>query len=282
MFCDEKYIDLPDGIKLYSQIREGGHKKWIVALHGLGEHLDRHQYINDLFSGKFNIAQFDLRGHGKSQGKRGAVSDFRLFSEDLIAVIDFLKKNMGMESYFLFGHSMGALICSDFVQNYSSTDNYPERIFLSNPPVGLPGFAGSLFHLAPNLVTDNLRKLGVGFNVGGQLDIKKLSHDINVYQQYVSDPLTILKPHTSLILNLVHATKRVFSKPLRATCPIFCGVATEDALVNSDYSIYFFKHLEKACVLKVFEGAYHEMHNEEPKWRDPYFEFLKRSFALDM
>ena len=279
MFCDEKYIDLKNGLKLYAQIREGGHKDWIIAIHGLGEHLGRHDYLPDLFSSKYNICQFDLRGHGKSQGKRGAVKDFKFFSDDLIEVIDFLQNNFEMKDYTLFGHSMGSLVCSDFVQNHCPDSLYPRKVFLSCPPVGMPGIAGRFADLLPYAFTEKLSNLKVGMNVKGLLDIKKLSHDNAVYEAFINDSLVITKPHLSLILNLIHTSRVVFSKPLRTKCPLYCAVASADALVDAKSSIYFFEHLEKSCVLKVFKDAYHEMHNEQKRWKDPYFEFLKASLA---
>ena len=279
MFCDEKYIDLNSGLKLYAQIRNGGYKKWLVALHGLGEHLGRHQYLIDLFSEKYNICQFDLRGHGKSQGKRGHIDDFAGFSHDLNEVISFLKSNFSMESYCLYGHSMGALVCSDFIQNYVSNEDYPEKIFLSCPPVGMPGAAGKITGILPFQATRFLSNLQVGVNLGGTLDIRKLSHIPQVYEDYVKDPLTILKPHTSLLFNIVHTSKKVFSRPLRAKCPLFCATASLDTLVNSKDTVYYFNHVEKTCILKIFKGAYHEVHNEEKKWQEPFFDFVSSSLS---
>ena len=182
-----------------------------------------------------------------------------------------------MEDYMLFGHSMGALICSDFLQNHCPESVYPKKVFLSCPPIGLPGLPGRFAELLPYGITDILSSLKFGCQVRGVVDVKKLSHDISIYEAFMKDPLTVLKPDSSLILNLVHATKTIFSKPLRAKCPLYCAVATKDALVDAKSSVYYFEHIEKTCVLKVFKDAYHEMHNEEKKWREPYFEFLKSS-----
>lgn len=274
MFCEEKYVDLNTAIKVRLKICEGGHQKWIVALHGLGEHLGRHEHIADLFAGKFNIAQFDLRGHGKSQGKRGAISDFKEFSDDLLAVLNYLKDQLNMKKYLLFGHSMGGLIVADYIQNYCPDDFYPEKVFLSSPPAGLTGVLGSLFEVAPLGVTEKLKALKIGVGLGGQVDMRNLSHDETIVENYMADDLNILKPHTSLIFNLIHTMKNVFTKPLRCKCPLYCSVGSEDKIVDPKALVYYFKQIEKGAEFRVFEGGYHELHNEEKKWRDPYLEYL--------
>ena len=69
-----------DGTPLRCLIRETGCSKWLIVTHGLGEHLERHEYILKLFSQNFNIAIYDVRGHGRSGGTRAYVENFENFS----------------------------------------------------------------------------------------------------------------------------------------------------------------------------------------------------------
>ena len=78
MIKENRFIQLRDGIKIHSQIKEVGGPLWIVFTHGLGEHLGRHNYLHGLFSNNFNIFQYDLRGHGRSEGKRAYIKDFHV------------------------------------------------------------------------------------------------------------------------------------------------------------------------------------------------------------
>lgn len=267
-----------DGTVLKCLIRETGSSKWLIVTHGLGEHLERHEYFLKLFSQNFNIAIYDLRGHGKSGGRRAFVSDFHFFLKDLQSVIDYLKKEFSMTKYSLFGHSMGGLITASYIQNMAQKDFYPEKVYLSSPAVGGAGLLGQVFNLSPMILFDGLIKCPT-IPLQGMLDLKKLSHDSRVYESYVKDELNQLKIHSKLFFELLRMARDVFSRPLRIECPLFVSVGTEDALVNAKLIINYFTHVEKSAQLKTFEGGYHELHNEIEKYRKPYLNFLRQSLT---
>jgi alpha-beta hydrolase superfamily lysophospholipase len=267
-----------DGTIIKCLIRETGSSKWLIVTHGLGEHSGRHEFILKLFSQNFNIAIYDLRGHGKSGGKRAWVDDFSDFSKDLQSVVDFLKRDFSMTSYTLFGHSMGGLITANYLQNMAAKDFYPEKVFLSSPAVAGPGVLGHALTLAPLFLYDGLVKCPT-IPLQGVLDLKKLSHDSRVYESYVKDELNQLKVHSKLFFELLKSGREVFSRPLRAECPLYVSIGTDDALVNAKLIIQFFQHVEKRAQLKIIEGGYHELHNEVEKYRKPYLNFLRQALT---
>jgi alpha-beta hydrolase superfamily lysophospholipase len=267
-----------DGTLLKCLVRETGNSKWLIVTHGLGEHLGRHEYILKLFSQSFNIAIYDLRGHGRSGGKRAWVEHFQDFSKDLDVVITYLRNEFSMKNYTLFGHSMGGLITSDYVQNVVKKDFYPEKVFLSSPAVGAHGLLGPLFGGAPGFFLDNLVKLP-SLPLKGILNLTRLSHDSRVLEAYLKDEFVQQKIHLKLFLELLKCAREVFSRPLRAECPLFCSIGTDDGLVHPKMMINYFKTVEKNAQLKVFEGGYHELHNEVEKYRKPYLNFLRQSLT---
>ena len=109
------------------------------------------------------------------------------------------------------------------------------------------------------------------------LDISKLSHDPRVYEYYVTDELNTLKVHTKLFLEILYEARKVFSRPLRINCDLFCALGTNDYLVSSEVTINYFKTIEKNVKLKVIDGGYHELHNEIEKYRNDYLDFVKSS-----
>jgi acylglycerol lipase len=267
-----------DGTPIKCLIRETGSNKWLIVTHGLGEHLGRHEFFLKLFSQNFNIAIYDLRGHGRSGGKRGWVENFSDFSKDLGFVIQYLQKHFNLSSYMLFGHSMGGLITADFMQNHVTAETYPETVFLSSPAVGAPGLMGPVFANAPKFLFETLTKLPT-IPLAGVLNLRKLSHDSRVYESYMKDELTVLKIHTKLYLEVIKASREVFSRPLRVKCPLYCSIGSEDVLVHPGLIIKYFTEIEKNAQLKVFEGGYHELHNEVDKFRKPYLNFLRQSLT---
>lgn len=275
MINEHKYITLSDGTEIYTEILETGNPVWVIALHGVGEHLGRHNYLPELLGHDFNIFQFDLRGHGKSRGRRVYIEDFHQYYKDLLELIYELKKIYKMKRYVIFGHSMGGLITSGFMQQYAPQDFYPERVFINAPPVNVPGVLGELVRLSPKNLTEILSEIPVSLKVSFGVDLKKLSHDPLVCENYLKDELNSTSLHTKLLLELVKASKEVYAKPIRIKCPAFCTVGTDDAVVSYKDIKDYFNFVEKGFRFKEFPGGYHELHNEVDKFRKPYLSFLK-------
>ena len=278
MLSEHKFIKLRDGVELHAEVKELGKPVWIIATHGIGEHLGRHRYIQDLFGYDFNIFQYDLRGHGRSMGRRAHVTDFNLFMEDLHEIIQFLKDKYKMERYALFGHSMGGLITCSYIQNFADKNFYPERVFVNAPPVGFPGLLGELIRVSTKGMWRNIVKLPVTLPLGGLVDLNYLSHDPMVKENYIQDELNSMKLHSKLLFEMVKCSKETFSRPLRPECPMFATIGTMDKIVNFEACDKYFKQIEKAVDYQTFDDAYHELHNEIEKYRKPYFYHLKKVF----
>lgn len=268
-----------DGIKLKATIKENGASTWLIVTHGLGEHSARHHHFLKLFAGQFNILLYDIRGHGQSEGERANVGEFVSFRKDLQKVVEYLRDNFQMTQFITFGHSMGALITADWLQNEAREDLYPTKVFLSSPPVGAPGLMGPLFGNAPHMVLKSLAGLPATLAIKGILDLSRLSHDSRVLVNYLNDDLVSLKVHTHLFFEILKTSRDVFSRPLRARCPIYASIGTEDGLVNPKMLIKYFSQMEKNTNLLKVEGGYHELHNEIEKYRTPYFDFLRQSLT---
>ena len=108
-----------DGLKLHL-------RRWVVPgtapgmargtvqiVHGLGEHIDRYDALAQVLNGAgWHVVGHDLRGHGRSQGARGAIAGENTHLLDLSAVIDHLRSP---GKHVLLGHSLGGLIAARFV-----------------------------------------------------------------------------------------------------------------------------------------------------------------------
>lgn len=275
MLSEEITFKTKDGLELHLEIKENASPVWLIATHGIGEHLGRHAYLSEIFSQQLNICQYDLRNHGKSSGKRSQVKNFFLFVEDLHEIIQYLKERYKMKDYILFGHSMGALITSTYLQQKVDKDFYPTKVFLSAPPVGYPGPLGAITKLIPRGFWQKLSQLPVSIPLKDLIDLSDLSHNPDIKNRYISDELNCLKLHSCLVLGMVKTSLEVFARPIRPLCPAYVCVGGEDKIISVSELKSYFSMVEKAFVLKVFEGAYHEVHNETQEYRKPYFEYMK-------
>lgn len=275
---EQKYLIMRDGVELHSEFSERGGPLWIIATHGVGEHLERHQYLKELFGHEFNIFQYDLRGHGRSRGERAYIDDFSTFTKDLDEIIYFLKKKYRMKRFILFGHSMGALITASYMQNVCNKKFYPEKVILSAPPISFPGLAGTILKFSPHSVFDYLSQIPYSMKLGGLVDLEGLSHDPRVKENYLSDELNAGKLHSKLLIELVKASIDVFSRPLRISCTSVCVYGSGDTVISPNAIENYFNYIDKSFQVKKFKGAKHEIHNEISKYKDKYFAFLKEVF----
>lgn len=276
MMSESKFYKLKDDTEIHCQIKEVDSPIWLICTHGVGEHLGRHQHLNNLFGRDFNMFQYDLRGHGKSSGRRAYVDNFNQFYEDLHELINMLKEEYRLKRYVLFGHSLGGLITSGFVQGLTKDQLYPESIFLSSPAVGIPGAKGIISAYTPLSIIEKLQALP-SVALDGLVDLKNLSHNKNVYKDYVEDTFNCLKIHSNLLFEMIKEMRNVFNRPLRVNCPCYCAYGTEDKIVDPDAIQTYFTTIERSVLLKKYHGAYHEIHNESEKYRRDYFDFLRSS-----
>ena len=91
----------------------------ICFVHGLGEHSGRYVNWAENFNQE-NIAfcSFDLRGHGKSSGKRGDVSKYDDLMDDVAVFLENGKARFPDCPQFLYGHSLGGNLAANYVLRF--------------------------------------------------------------------------------------------------------------------------------------------------------------------
>ncbi len=75
-----------DGLEFYScgWIPEGKTKAVLILVHGMGEHTGRYSHVAAAMNKQgYALVGFDLRGHGKSGGKRGHTPSLERLFDDL-------------------------------------------------------------------------------------------------------------------------------------------------------------------------------------------------------
>ncbi len=279
MYDEDKFIRMSDGVELRASIREIGSKTWIIATHGAGEHLERHEFLNDLFGNDFNIVRYDLRGHGRSMGTPAYVEDFFDYIDDLKQIIDFLHKRYRMDRYILFGHSLGGVILSGFLQKYTNYRPAACMSFLSSPAISLlSGLKGTLIKVVPTFLINYSCILPISIPLSDLLNLNHLSHDINIAKDYAKNSLNHNKLHSKFVFELIKAGREIFSSAINPSMPTYCAIGKGDRIVNVNAVVDYFSCIESSVTLKLFDYAYHELHHEVYRYRKPYFEYLNKIF----
>jgi alpha-beta hydrolase superfamily lysophospholipase len=273
-----KDIKTYDGLKLKSTIFNRNADSWVIVTHGVGEHRGRHNYwLSDDFK-NYNVVLYDLRGHGESEGMRGDVRDFDDYLKDIDSVCDFLATECGMKKFYLFGHSMGGLITARWLQMRKNRALYPSKTILSAPGLGTVGVLGLITSSIPAIVYKKLTCLP-SLPLGGMLDLTKLSHNPQVYKDYVSDPLNILKVHSHLYFDLLNKAKETFSKPLAPRTPLLVIMGSADGVVSTDLVKNYFDEFEPRAEFVLVKDAYHELYMETDEYFQQFIESINTFFV---
>jgi acylglycerol lipase len=264
---EESTFQNKDGSQIYYQIfrPNAGAKRVLVVHHGFGEHGGRYSnLIDSLTDRSYVVYLIDARGHGRSDGRRGVVGHVSDYFADLKQLIGIAKQREGVKKVTLLGHSLGAVI--SFL--YAGTDNNQEDLdALVTSGIAIKvqtdfvmdikkGIGGLLANVLPTLT------------VPAGLDVNLLSHDKNVVDAYVSDPLVHGNISAYLGDFLMNCYDLALNTAPRINIPIYMFHGKEDKIaLPAGSSEAFDRVSSKDKTLKLFDGLYHETMNELPKDR---------------
>lgn len=238
-------------------------KAGLAFVHGLAEYSDRYRNAADYFTGRgFSVYAFDLRGHGKSGGRKNDAATFEQLLGDLERFLQKASEEEGGK-IFLVGHSFGGQL----VLNYAASRRTGDRIggvIASSPnirvAVGISKAkiwaAGFLSRCAPR------------FSLANEIDASFLSHDPDVVRAYIDDPL-ISKKITARLGHLILENQKrlpVLASSLRTSCLLMHGA--EDRICSPEGTRDFFSKIPiEDKQLVIYEGFYHELFHEIGKER---------------
>jgi acylglycerol lipase len=253
----EGTIASADGTKLsYRAWPKADAEVTFAVVHGLGDHARRYErFAQAMTRYGFGTFAVDLRGHGKSAGRRGHVASWSQWTDDVAAFVAHVEGIAGGEVVPV-GHSFGgvALLSTVIAGKLTNT----RRFIVSNPALRLkvpvPGwkvrFGKAASVLAPKLTLEN----GV--------DARLLSRIPEVVEAYRTDPLVHSKISTRLGSEWLAANKRVFERASEIKVPFLILAATDDRLVDPESSKELHKLSASVSELRLLEGRYHEPFND--------------------
>ena len=241
----------------YKYILADKPKASVFIVHGLGEHLGRYDNVTNTLK-EYNLFLLDLRGHGKSGGKRGHVMRFDEYLDDIDSLRNGVKGFIKGKT-FILGHSMGGLI----VLRYAIYR--PEGIsgvVASGPLLGVNVKVPKIKDVIGRLVAN----LAPGLSMSNEIDTGKLSHDKAVVDAYNNDPLVHAKVSARWYVEMVKAMEDTNENAGRLSMPCLILHGSADALTNPRSSREFFEKAgSKDKTYKLYEGYYHEVYNEVEK-----------------
>ena len=253
-------ISASDGINLF--VRDHSVKnsdKVILLIHGLGEHSGRYlNLIQDFNDKNLSVFTIDIRGHGKSEGKRGHAPFYEQLMSDIQYFVQHVTNKTSNQKHFLYGHSLGG----NLVINYSlQKDEKINGIIATSPYIKsaikqprIKLFMAKLFQkLIPSLTLNN------------GLDINGISRNLQVVEDYVNDPLNHDQISVQLGLDIISSGIYALENSQDIAVPMLVFHGKKDRLTSYNSSEKLVENSGSNVQFIGFKNAYHEIHNEPEK-----------------
>lgn len=237
----------------------------VCLVHGIGEHAGRFARVAGYFEKeKIAVVSMDLRGHGRSRGKRGACAPRREVLRDLDALVEYAQEFYPGVPIVMYGHSMGGNITLDYRARGGHND-VPAGYIISAPWIRLVRPVSGGLLTAVKL----LSKIAPDFQIKSEFPEEQLGN-VEYVRPYKDDPLvhpyaTALCAYEGFSIGtaLEKGTNEDNGRAVKTPCLLMHG--TEDLICDIQGSRAFAKFQDPQSFTMVeWPGYYHEIHNGGP------------------
>ena len=229
----------------------------IVFMHGLGEHCGRYAHLANYFCARgFAVRTYDLRGHGKSSGRRGDIPHQDSLLDDAQQVMHDWQASCptSVTRQLLLGHSMGGLFAAKFALS-KMCDLH--GLILSAPALAI------YMNFVERSLLKVLSSVAPSLTLSNGLKTQYLSHDPKVVASYLTDTLVHDRISARLLNSMLTTMHDVFTHASSLDLPTLLLVAGQDKLVDSTGSLRFAQASSETHLrLCTYENLYHEIFNE--------------------
>jgi alpha-beta hydrolase superfamily lysophospholipase len=270
MIIEEYRWETLDHLPLYAQswLPADQTKAAICLVHGLGDHSGRFSthFARTLTGAGYAVLAFDLRGHGKSGGPRGHLPSILSYLSDIDLLLAHARERFPDLPVFLYGHSLGGILVLSYALHRQPS--------LAGVIATGPGLRTALEEQKIKIASSKL--LGVlipSLTIPTGLVPGDISRDPVIVNAYVQDPLVHRKATTSFARCMLEENKWILANAASfPQVPLLLMHGTGDRIAYSRGSQEFARLAGERCTLKLWEGLFHEIHNEPEK--DQVFAYL--------
>ncbi|MGB1014869.1 MAG: lysophospholipase [Nannocystaceae bacterium] len=221
----------------------------------------------------------DHRGQGQSDGTPGHIASFSVYGDDLEDVCTSTSRELPASCqpdrvpWFLYGHSMGALIALTYLLDRNSEHPFVGAI-CSAPLLGLAMKVPPLKRMVGELAARIVPRLTLPAGIPPEA----ISRDPDEVTRYIQDPHRVTKVSAQWFVSMNEAVNRVEQEISRLTLPMLWYLGTGDQICDAAAQTRIFHRLCDPSgndqTLHPFDGYYHELHNEPELLRRPVRDLL--------
>lgn len=258
-------IEASNGHALSGQFYSvAGSKAVIIMIHGIGDHISRFKNWAERFNQQgYSFIGVDLPGHGNSPGKRGHIKSMALLNSIIDELIVYSKNELGDIPVILYGHSMGGTIALNYLSEHKNIQmgiiTSPWLKLSFDPPKAKMVLASIVKNIFPSLTQPT------------DLNTDHISQDKKVVDEYRADPLVHSKISVGLFSEAFSTTGRLLQKEFGNPLPVLLMHGESDEITSPEGSKQFSEQNTNVH-LKLWQGGYHELHNET--FKDEVFAYI--------
>lgn len=262
------YLKSFDNTQLFVQdfLPDSNIKALIVLVHGIGEHSSR--YINwakRFVKVGFAFITFDQRGHGLSEGKRGVISSYNDFLNDIDLILLTAEKKYPNLPIILYGHSMGGgeVLNHLLIRNsnyFAAIATSPWIISQASPAKVVIPIIRFFDWLVPKIT------------IKTKFDSSQLSHNPDVACDYDNDERVHRYISFRLFIQAYDAGYQILNTTNKTSKPLLLMHGSSDEVTDAYASEKFAKKNHENCTFKMWNNGFHELHNEI--FNDEVFDYI--------
>lgn len=248
-------------LTLYGQCWEPASnlKAAICLVHGLGEHSGRYDHVAEALNlAGYAVVAFDLRGHGCSEGPRGHAPNYAALMADVAALLNEAASRYPNLPRFLYGHSLGGNLAIHYVLR-----EHPDLAgVIASSPLLKPASKPPAWKMA---LLRTMHGLWPSMPLSNGLEDTALSRNINVVRSYRNDPLVHDQISARLAMDILTSGQWNLEHAAEFPLPLLLMHGDADRITSFHASCAFAAQLNDRCSLKIWNGLFHELHNEPEK-----------------
>lgn len=231
----------------------------LALVHGHGEHIGRYAHVGKaLTDAGYALVGFDARGHGRSTGPRGHTPSYNALMDDISAFLSTLETKYPGLPLFLYGHSMGG----NQVLNYALRRHPPIRGVIATGPWLSLSFDPPPIKVILGKFMNNVFP---SFTQASGLATTGLSHDPEVVRNYDNDPLGHNKITARLFFGIYESGLWALEHASELSLPLLLMHGGADPVTSPEASRQCAAKAGGEVTLRIWDGLYHEIHNEPEK-----------------
>jgi alpha-beta hydrolase superfamily lysophospholipase len=230
-------------------------KGCVLLTHGMGEHSARYAHVAAYFlEHGYRFCAYDLRGHGRSRGRRGHINSYEELLGDLHRVATHCRREG--EPLFLYGHSLGAQITLNYLihrnpEIHGAIITAPWLRLVYRP------------HPGKVLLAKLLAGVWPGFTQDGPNDNTLLSRDIAFLDSLPGAEMLHHKISARMYLELMRGACDANEMAPGSGARLLLIHGGSDPVTSREATESFFRRsVSGDKTLRIYPGMLHEPHNE--------------------